>query len=88
MVIDRDLLRQVVTWAISVGLTTGMPAEGEEFEETLSVRCFVCYCLVCLISCTANFDATPVMYAKTVRFVFLVGVSSLYMGQRAYSPLV
>ncbi|KAF8583165.1 kinase-like protein [Ramaria rubella] len=46
VVIDRDLLRQVVTWAVSVALTTGMPQEGNEFEETLSVI-FVIILLAC-----------------------------------------
>ncbi|GJJ11741.1 hypothetical protein Clacol_005979 [Clathrus columnatus] len=35
VIIDRDLLKQVVTWAFSVGMTTGMP-QPEALEETLN----------------------------------------------------
>ena len=49
VVIDRDLLRQVVTWAIDVGLTTGMPKEGDIFEDTLSVRSLYSVLLLDLI---------------------------------------
>ncbi|KIJ29226.1 hypothetical protein M422DRAFT_269409 [Sphaerobolus stellatus SS14] len=34
VIIDKDLLRQVVSWAITVGMSTGMPKE-DEFEDTL-----------------------------------------------------
>lgn len=37
VVIDHDLLRQVVTWAINVGETTGMPKKREDFESMLMV---------------------------------------------------
>lgn len=66
VILDRDLLRQVITWAMSVGTTNGMPS-GEEFEDILDVRLsYWSHLAMLILFDIANFDPTPVVPAEAM----------------------